>query len=66
MTDLPDPESFENAAQADERGLFADLWAFMAENAKWWLIPIGVVLGLLGLVIIGAASGAAPFIYALF
>ena len=44
----------------------ADLIAFMAENSKWWLMPILIVLGLLGVLLIFGATGAAPFIYVLF
>ena len=64
---MTDNKSFEEASQAAEGGLFADLIGFMSENAKWWLIPIICVLGLLGaLVILGGTGGALPFIYALF
>lgn len=61
-----DHESFEQASQSSQGGLLSDLIAFMAENAKWWLIPIVIVLGLLGVLLILGATGAAPFIYALF
>ena len=60
-----DQETFEQASQSAETGLFSDLFAFMAENAKWWLTPIVVVLGLLGVLIVLGATGAAPFIYTL-
>ena len=61
-----DQESFEQASKSAETGLFADLFAFMVENAKWWLIPIVVVLFLLGILIVAGATGAGPFIYTLF
>ncbi len=61
-----DHESFEHASQSSQGGLFSDLIAFMAENSKWWLIPILIVLGLLAVVLILGATGAAPFIYPLF
>lgn len=38
----------------------------MKDNAKWWLIPFLVVFGLLGVLLVLGATGAAPFIYALF
>ncbi len=38
----------------------------MAENKMWWLTPILVVFGLLGILLIAGATGAAPFVYALF
>ena len=64
MTDDP---SFEEASQAAGGGLFSDLISFMSENKKWWMTPIIVVLGLLGvLVVAGGLSGALPFIYTLF
>ena len=68
MNDLADPRSESNAeflqaAAADDRGLVAEFWAFMAENKKWWLLPILVVFGLLGVLLILGATGAAPFLY---
>jgi hypothetical protein len=66
MTDQHDQESFEEASSSGETGLISDLFAFMAENAKWWLIPIVVVLGMLGVFLVLGATGATPFIYALF
>ena len=49
------------------RELFADLWAFMAERKKFWLLPIIVVLLLLGtLLVFSQGSVVAPFIYTLF
>jgi len=47
--------------------LLKDLWAFMRERKKFWLLPIIVVLVLLsGLLIITQSSAIAPFIYTLF
>jgi len=47
--------------------LFKDLWAFMRERKKFWLLPIIVVLLLLGgLLILAQGSAVAPFIYTLF
>jgi hypothetical protein len=43
-----------------------ELLLFLAQNKKWYLIPIAVVMLLLGLLIILGATGAAPFIYTLF
>ena len=63
---MSDDKSFEEASRADEGGLFSDLIAFMSENAKWWLIPIFVVFGLLGALVILGGTGALPFLYALF
>jgi len=44
-----------------------DLWEFMMERKKWWLIPIIIALVLLSLILIFAESSAvAPFIYPVF
>lgn len=44
-----------------------DLWRFLMERKKFWLLPVVLVLLLLStILIVGAVSGAAPFIYTLF
>jgi hypothetical protein len=44
-----------------------ELWAFMKERKKFWLIPIVGVLVLLGtLIVLTQGSAMAPFIYTLF
>jgi hypothetical protein len=46
---------------------FSDLWAFMRQRKKFWLVPIITALVLLGLlVVLTQGSAAAPFIYTLF
>lgn len=47
--------------------LIKDLWAFMKERKKFWLLPIFVVLVLIGgLIVLAQGSAVAPFIYTLF
>ena len=47
--------------------LLADLWAFMRERKKYWLLPIVFVLVILGgLLIFAQGSAIAPFIYTIF
>ncbi len=66
-TETTDPaNALEAAASGAERGTFRDLLAFMGENKKWWLLPILIVLGLLGALLLLASTGAAPFLYPLF
>lgn len=44
-----------------------DLWAFLKERKKYWLLPLIVSLVLVGaLIILSQASVIAPFIYTLF
>lgn len=44
-----------------------DLFLFLKERKKFWLIPMIVVFLLLGVIlVIGGSSAFAPFIYSLF
>ncbi len=47
--------------------LAAEIWEFLRERKKFWLLPIMIVLGLFGaLLIFAQGSTVAPFIYTLF
>ena len=47
--------------------LLKDLWAFMRERKKFWLLPLIFTLVLLGmLLVLAQGSAVAPFIYTLF
>jgi hypothetical protein len=47
--------------------LLVELWFFMKERKKFWLMPIILCLVLLGsLVVFTSGSAVAPFIYTLF
>jgi Family of unknown function (DUF5989) len=54
------------AAQAGQAGFFSDLWGFMKENKKWWLMPLIAVFLVFALLIFLSSTGLAPFIYTLF
>jgi len=44
-----------------------ELWAFMRERKKFWLLPIVVIMVLFGgLIFLTQGSAVAPFIYTLF
>ena len=44
-----------------------DIWGFLKERKKFWLVPALLVLLLVGtLVVIGGASAITPFIYTIF
>jgi hypothetical protein len=64
--DLSPRRRFEEASARPRRGLLSDFAAFLRENKKWWLLPILVVIGLLGLLVFLGGSGAGPFLYPLF
>jgi hypothetical protein len=47
--------------------LVQDLWAFLRERKKLWLLPIVIVLVMFGgLVVLTQGTVVAPFIYTLF
>ena len=44
-----------------------ELWSFLRERKKFWLLPIILCLLLLGgLIVLTSGSAVAPFIYTLF
>jgi hypothetical protein len=48
-------------------GLVSELWAFMRERKKWWLLPVIVVMLVVGtLLVLAQGSALAPFIYTIF
>jgi Family of unknown function (DUF5989) len=47
-------------------GFVADLFQFLVQNRKWWLVPIVLVFALLGGLLILGGTSAAPFIYSMF
>jgi hypothetical protein len=58
---------FEKAsANQANIGLIAELWGFLKENRKWWMLPILILLLVLGLLILLGGTGLAPLIYTLF
>ena len=47
--------------------LISELWEFLRERKKFWLLPIVLFLGLLStLIVMTEGSAVAPFIYTLF
>jgi hypothetical protein len=44
-----------------------DLWLFLKERKKFWLIPMIIVFVIVGLLLVlGGGTSVAPFIYTLF
>lgn len=61
------PSEFEKAAAEPPRGgILREIWGFMKENKKWWLLPLILVLLAFGLLVFMAGTGLAPFIYTIF
>jgi uncharacterized protein DUF5989 len=48
-------------------GFLAELWSFLRVRKKFWLLPVLIMMGLFGgLVLLSQGSAVAPFIYTLF
>ena len=57
---MPDDESVSKFS------IFSELWRFMRQRKKFWLLPLLIVIVVLGLLLVFAqASPLAPFIYTL-
>ena len=47
--------------------LVSEFWTFMRVRKKWWLMPIVVMAGIFGgLLVLTQGSAVAPFIYTIF
>jgi hypothetical protein len=57
---------FERASEAKPMGIGREFLHFLAENKKWWLLPIVLLLLAFSLLAYFAATGAAPLIYTMF
>jgi hypothetical protein len=66
MTDTSKRDEFADKAEGRSSTLLGEVWGFLRENKKWWLLPIVLTMLLLGLLVVLGGSGAAPFIYTLF
>lgn len=48
-------------------GFIREMWAFLKERKKFWLLPIIIMLVVFGgLLLLAQGSAVAPFIYTLF
>ncbi|MEM7476534.1 MAG: DUF5989 family protein [Planctomycetota bacterium] len=57
---------FEEAGEEQQLGIVQEFLVFLRESKKWWMIPIFLVLGLVGILALLGTTGVAPFIYTLF
>lgn len=57
---------FEQLNQQPGQSMFAEIWQFIIENKAWWMVPIVVTLAAVGVLVVLAGTGFAPFIYTLF
>lgn len=66
MSDPNSKNEFEQEGDEKPLSLIQEFMQFIVENKKWWLIPILLSFGLIGLLVVLSSTGAAPFIYTLF
>lgn len=66
MADPNSKNEFEQEGDEKPLSLVQEFMQFIVENKKWWLIPILLSFGLIGLLVVLSSTGAAPFIYTLF
>ncbi len=66
MVDSQNKSEFEKLADEKDLTIVQEFMLFITENKAWWMVPILLVLGLVGLLVILSSTGAAPFIYTLF
>jgi hypothetical protein len=57
---------FESEANKPPITLWQEFCYLIVHERKWWLIPILVSLGLIGIAVAFSSSPALPFIYTLF
>ncbi len=66
MKDSKQTDFEQAAAEQKNVGLLGELWGFMKQNKKWWLLPMVLALLFFGLLLVLSSTGLAPFIYTLF
>ncbi|MEO8561523.1 MAG: DUF5989 family protein [bacterium] len=50
-----------------QRGLLLELWGWMRQRKKFWIMPILLIMLTVGaLLVFGQGSALAPFIYTIF
>lgn len=59
-------DEFAELGRQQQTSLLYEFVLFIKESKKWWLVPILLVCGLLGLLALLGTTGAAPFIYTIF
>lgn len=62
----PKQTEFEQAGGERPLSLPMEFWMFVRENKAWWMVPILVVLGAIGLLAAFGEAGGLPWIYTFF
>jgi len=62
----PNPPEFQERARHGRSGFLREMWGFLRDNKKWWMIPMLAIILILGALVLVSGSPVAPFIYTLF
>jgi hypothetical protein len=57
---------FQQGSDRQPMSLVREFAYFIVEYKAWWMIPLLIIFGLMGLLVWLAPTGATPFIYTLF
>ncbi len=50
-------KSFDELKEQSRSGLIAEFMYFLGQNKKWWLLPILIVIGMVGILVLLAGTG---------
>ena len=56
---------FEKVSEKNA-SLGREIWGFLGQNKKWWLLPIIIVFAGITALVLLTSTAAAPFIYTFF
>ena len=59
------PSKFESL-EAKNTSLVGEIFGFLGQNKKWWLLPIMGTFLIIGVLVLLSTTAAAPFIYTFF
>lgn len=65
MADQKGQSQFERVG-GKNASLFGDILGFLAQNKKWWLLPIIGTFLIIGVLVMLSSTAAAPFVYTFF
>jgi hypothetical protein len=66
MTGSERHDTFAEDATKRRVSLAREVWDFLVDNKKWWMLPIVVIFAFFGALMLLGGTPAAPFIYSLF
>jgi hypothetical protein len=59
-------ESKFEKVEGTNKSLVGEIFGFLGQNKKWWLLPIMGTFLVIGILVLLSTTAAAPFIYTFF